>query len=254
MDFLNLAKKITIDSQFYVSLMATFLAVFFMLEQNTFRFSTVILLFITYLSGYTYTKYQKASFFTPIMIGNILAGILCLILILIHHDQITLCKWLTVIILGFLYNSNFLNYYIRKIPLLKIFYVGLVWGLMNGWVIFEQFQIQIFFITFFYITALVLPFDIRDMKADEIITFPNLIGIYKTKILAYLMILTSIIIALNYLATPFSVSFLISGFIATLFVYFSDIRREDFYYSFGVETCCGIGLIIYKILEILKVF
>jgi hypothetical protein len=45
-------------------------------------------------------------------------------------------------------------------------------------------------ITWLFISALVLPFDIRDMNSDDVVTFPILIGIQKTKFLAYLLVLS----------------------------------------------------------------
>ena len=254
MNCLKLLKKSVIDSQIYVSLMGTFFAVFFMIEQNTFRYPTFFLIFITYFNGYLYTKYQESKIFSPIFILNILAGLLCLTLIFIHHDYNTLYKWLIVVILGLFYNSSFLSYYIRKIPLLKIFYVGLVWGLINSWVIFENFHLPIFTITFFYITALVLPFDIRDIKVDQITTFPNLIGIEKTKYIAYFMLSVAAATAIKQLENTFAIAFSFSSLIAFAFVYFSSEEKKDSYYSFGVETCCGASLIFLGIIELFKVF
>ena len=81
MQIIKLLKKYVIDSEIYVSLMGTFLAIFFMLEQNVFRFPTVILIFITYFSGYLYTKYQNHQLFRKVLIFNIICGIISLILI-----------------------------------------------------------------------------------------------------------------------------------------------------------------------------
>ena len=173
MNNLKVLKKTVIESQFYVSLMGTLFSVFFMIEQNTFKFPAVFLIFTTYFSGYLYTKYQNTIYFNKILIVNILAGILCVIISIINHDEIHLLKWFTIVILGLLYNSIFLETHIRKIPLLKVFYVGLVWGLINSWLAQPQFNAPVFFISFLWVTALILPFDIRDMKSDTIQTFPN---------------------------------------------------------------------------------
>ena len=128
MQILKLLKKYVIDSEIYVSLMGTFLAIFFMLEQNVFRFPTVILIFITYFSGYLYTKYQNHQLFRTILIFNIICGVISLILIILNHNEIRILKWFVIVILGLLYNSYFLENYIRKVPLLKVFYVGFTWA------------------------------------------------------------------------------------------------------------------------------
>ncbi|SHE77349.1 UbiA prenyltransferase family protein [Chryseobacterium takakiae] len=249
MNFLKILKKSVIDSQLYVSLMGTLFAVFFMLEQNTFRYPTVFLIFITYFSGYLYTKYQKTKHFFKILVLNAVAGIICSLLIIHNHNEVRLIKWFIIVILGLLYNSFFLDVYIRKIPLLKVFYVGIVWALMNCWLTLPEFNIPIFLISFLFITALVLPFDIRDMKVDKVKTFPSLIGVQNTKYSAYILIFLSIIIASQYLTFNYAVSFFLSGIITFVFIYFSENERDDVYFSFGVETCSALPFLFSVIMK-----
>lgn len=249
MNFLKILKKSVIDSQLYVSLMGTLFAVFFMLEQNTFRFPTVFLIFITYFSGYLYTKYQKTKHFFKILVLNAVAGIICSLLIIYNHNEIRLIKWFIIVLLGLLYNSFFLDIYIRKIPLLKIFYVGLVWALMNCWLTLPEFNIPIFLISFLFITALVLPFDIRDMKVDRVKTFPALVGVQNTKYIAYVLIFLSIILASQYLIFHYAFSFFISGIITYIFIYCSENERDEAYFSFGVETCSALPFLFSVIMK-----
>ncbi len=249
MNTLKILKKYIIDSQLYVSLMGTFFALFFLLEQNTFRFPSVILIFITYFSGYLYTKYQRTKFFKKILVLNFIAGIVCACLIIINHNEIRLLKWFIIVVLGLLYNSFFLETYIRKIPLLKVFYVGLIWGLVNSWLTVSDFNFPIFFISFFFITALVLPFDIRDMKKDTVKTFPLLIGIQNTKYLAYLLIFVSTVLAILYLEYPYSTAFLLTSILSFIFIYFSENSRPDWYFSFGVETCSALPFLFLVLLK-----
>ena len=243
MQILNLLKKYIIDSQIFVSLMGTLLAVFFMLEQNLFRLPTVILIFITYFSGYLYTKYQQHRFFWKIFVFNVLCGIFSALLILANHNEIRLVKWAVIVFLGLLYNSSFLENQIRKIPLLKAFYVGFTWALINSWLIVPEFHPEIFTISLLFVTALVLPFDIRDMKDDKVVTFPKLIGVQKTKYLAYLMVFSSVVIATFGLKTDFSVSFFLTSFVTFIFIYFSEDSNRDTYFSLWVESCSGLPLL-----------
>lgn len=244
MSILNLAKKYLIDSQVYVSLMGTFLAGFFMLEQKIFRWPTLLLIFITYFSGYLYTKYQydKKKFF-KILIFNCICGIISVILILKNHNEYRLLKWAIIVILGLLYNSFFLEKFIRKIPLLKIFYVGLTWALINSWLILPEFNWSIFLISWLFISALVLPFDIRDMKSDDVVTFPILIGIQKTKFLAYALVFISGLLSISYLDLIFSLCFLLTTIITFLLIYFSENDNREAYFSFLVESCSGLPLL-----------
>ncbi|WP_343658776.1 hypothetical protein [Chryseobacterium sp.] len=249
MNILKVLKKTVIDSQMYVSLMGTLFAVFFMKEQNTFRFPTVLLIFITYFSGYLYTKYQYTKHFFKILVVNAVAGIVCAFLIIHNHNEIRLLKWFIIVVLGLLYNSFFLDVYIRKIPLLKVFYVGLVWALVNCWLTLPEFSIPIFMISFFFITALVLPFDIRDMNSDTVKTFPMLIGVQNTKYIAYILVFISSIISTLYLELHYALSFFITSIITYILIYFSENKRDDAYFSFGVETCSALPFLFLVIME-----
>lgn len=243
MQFLNLLKKYIIDSQIYVSVMGTFFAIFFMLEQNLFRFPTVILIFITFFSGYLYTKYQRHRFFTRILIFNILCGIFSAVLILLNHNEIRLLKWGVIVVLGLLYNSTFIENQIRNIPFLKVFYVGLTWALINSWLIVPEFHPEIFIISLLFVSALVLPFDIRDMKDDTVITFPQLIGVQKTKFMAYLMVFISMMLAIIFLKTDYALALFVTSSITFILIYFSENANKDSYFSFGVESCSGLPLL-----------
>lgn len=249
MNCLKVLKKTVIDSQLYVSLMGTFLAVFFMLEQNTFRFPSVLLIFITYFSGYLYTKYQNTKYFYRIFFLNVITGIISATLIIFNHNEIRLLKWAVIVVLGLLYNSFFLETYIRKIPLLKVFYVGLVWALVNSWLTLPEFNFPVFLISFFFVTALVLPFDIRDMESDRVQTFPKLIGVQNTKFLAYILVFISTILSVFYLKIHCAVSFYLTSVITFILIYFSESKRDDAYYSFGVETCSVLPFLFFIIME-----
>ncbi|MDI9880509.1 hypothetical protein [Flectobacillus longus] len=240
-------KKIIIDSQLYVALMGTLLATFFMLEEGSFRFPTFFLIFVTYFNGYIYTKYQGVSFFNKILIINSIIALISISLIFHNHNAHRFYKWMTISFLGLLYNSQFLSTTIRKIPLLKGLYVGIVWGLVNGWLSFHYFSFSIFLMTLLFITALILPFDIRDVETDSIITFPQLIGIKKTKYLAYGMLILAAGLSIIYLEEQYAIAFILTCFISMMFVFFTEKNNSDLYFSFGVETCSCLPFVIWSI-------
>lgn len=250
MFFINLIKKYLVDSQLWVSLMGTCLSLFFMLEQKIFRFPTLLLIFITFLSGYLYTKFQSSrTKLYKILFLNIVCGIASLFLIYHNHNEIRIVKWSVIVVLGFLYNSFFLEKFVRKIPLVKIFYVGLVWGLVNGWLIIPSFDWGNFLISFIYISALVLPFDIRDMQNDTITTFPRLVGIEKTKYLFYGFLSISILIAVYFLTPLYAAAFYLSCLVSGILMYFSHPDKPYLYYALGVEMCCGLPLFFLILLK-----
>ncbi|WP_276833555.1 hypothetical protein, partial [Chryseobacterium cucumeris] len=180
---------------------------------------------------------------------NAIAGIICAFLIIHNHNGIRLLKWFVIVVLGLLYNSFFLDVYIRKIPLLKVFYVGLVWALVNCWLTLPEFSIPIFLISFFFITALVLPFDIRDMNSDTVKTFPMLIGVQNTKYIAYALVFVSSIISAFYLDLEYALAFFMASIITYILIYFSENKRDDAYFSFGVETCSALPFLFLVIME-----
>lgn len=238
-------KKIVVDSQFYVSLMGTLLATFFMLEAHTFRFPTFFLIFITYFSGYLYTKYQNTRLFPKILLLNVLAGAVCVVLIIHNHNTDRLLKWFCIVALGLLYNSSFLSAPVRKFPLLKVFYVGLVWGLVNAWLSLPQLRVPFFWTSFLFITALVLPFDIRDMDTDDVVTFPKLIGVRNTKLLALLLLSLAAGVAYGYLRPPFGPAFAVAAGVAAIGVFLAQKNRPDAYYSFWIESCSALPLLFW---------
>ncbi len=241
---LNLLKKYIIDSQIYVSLMGTLFAVFFMMEQNIIKTPTIALIFITYFSGYIYTKYQNSKkVFYKVLIFNVICGIISAGLIIYNHNDGRLVKWLIIVVLGLLYDSKFLKYFVREIPLFKIFYVGLTWALINSWLILPEFNSEIFWISWIFITALVLPFDIRDMKSDTVITFPRLIGEQNTKYFAYILVFISLIIAIYYLKTDYSFAFFLTAIFTFVLIYYAENSNKDSYFSFWVESCSGLPLL-----------
>lgn len=245
MNSLNLLKKYIIDSQIFVSLMGTLFAVFFMYEQNIIKTPTIALIFITYFSGYLYTKYQNSGkLFYKILVFNIISGIISVALIIYHHNEVRLLKWGAIVVLGLLYDSTFLKFFVRKIPLFKIFYVGLTWALINSWLILPEFNLKIFWISWIFITALVLPFDIRDRKSDTVITFPMLIGVQNTKYFAYVLVFASLMISIFYLKPEFAFAFFITSIITFILIYFSDDSHKDSYFSFWVEGCSGLPFLL----------
>ena len=120
---------------------------------------------------------------------------------------------------------------------------------MNCWLTLPEFNIPIFLISFLFITALVLPFDIRDMKNDTVMTFPKLIGIQNTKYLAYILVFLACILSFFYLKTQFFISFSLACVVTFALIYFSENTNRDSYFSFGVELCSGLPLLFLLIIH-----
>ncbi len=250
---LKLLKKYLVDSQIFVSLMGTFFAAFFIIHENAFMWPTIVLLFITYFGGYLYTKFQQAKFFNHVLVVCGAGGLVCVFLIIQNHNIERLYKWFAISVLGLLYNSSFLASQIRKVPLLKVFYVALVWGVMNAWLSFKDFNFAIFVISFLFITALILPFDIRDMKSDTVITFPRLMGVQHTKNLAYTLVFLASCFACVYLKTDYALAFFFTSIVTFVLIYFADTEKPDAYFSVGVELCSGLPLLFLVLIRCFEI-
>ena len=178
-------------------------------------------------------------------------GLVCAALIFYNHNEIRLVKWLIIVVLGLLYNSVFLARVVRQVPLLKIFYVGLVWALVNSWLSYPGFDGNTFSISFLFVTALVLPFDIRDMRQDEIVTFPRLIGVKRTKLLACVLVIISAVLAFWHLASIYAAAFGLTSAVTLILIYFSENSRPDSYFSVWVELCAALPLLFLLLLKML---
>ena len=103
--------------------------------------------------------------------------------------------------------------------------------------------------SFFFISALVLPFDIRDMKQDDVVTFPRSFGLKKTKFLASLLLLTASITASVFLNGNEHIAFNVAAFISLLLVWKSTPEQPDVFYSFWVEICTALPFFFLVLLK-----
>lgn len=230
-----------VHNQIFVTLMGTLLSVFFLLNNNSISSIKISIIFLTYINGYSYTKFQNISQkFNKILFLNVISLSIGILLHVYYEMWNALCKWFIIIFLGLFYNTRFLWIEIRKIPLVKIFFVGFIWALVNAWLMFETMQWGIFFTTWLYITALIIPFDIRDEKQDDILTFPKLIGTKKSRFLAIMLLLMSLLPSMFFLKGIYFWSFFASVLVSIGFALFADEKRGELYFSIGVESCVGL--------------
>lgn len=242
-----------IKSQFFVALCATALSIFFMKEQGAYTSSYAFLVFITFWAGYIYTKYQNRVFqhdMVWILLGLFFSSII--ILFGIEEKQI-IVKWLILVVLGLLYNSQFLKFKARNLPFLKILYVGIVWSLACTWLVVPKWNFFHFLLCTLWITVLILPFDIKDASSDDIKTFPKQWGISATKRMAYLILFILGFMGLMSFSTSYFLSFGVAILVAVVWVKFSGYENTEIYYTIGVESCNLIPLFILCITDYLKI-
>lgn len=166
---------------------------------------------------------------------------------------------ITIIICGII--SLLYPFGIRKIPFLKIFIISIVWTTATFLLlVFENhivmdFSILIhFFIRFFFVLAITIPFDIRDLSFDaaELKTIPVLFGEANARLLAILFLILSQVMCIyllvfQLLELNYFLALLTSFFITSILILKSTSKKSEIYFSFGVEST---SVIFYLILAI----
>jgi len=143
---------------------------------------------------------------------------------------------------------------IREVPLLKIFLISFSWtyltvvipAITNN-IIFDIYVISIVMVYFLFVLAITIPFDIRDVKFDKIITLPSFFGIKNSKIIAYIsLFFCELIILLLYLYNSFNfsvfIALLITFEIASLFIFFTKKDNKELFFSFYIE---GLSILMF---------
>ncbi len=130
---------------------------------------------------------------------------------------------------------------------IKIYVIAFVWSgvtvllpLVNETDLFQWNVIATLFQRFLFIFALTLPFEIRDLRFDmaNLKTVPQIFGVYKTKIIGLLAILT--VIMLEFLKSNIDyyslLSLIFAGILLSILLKNSRIRQPKFFSSFWVEA------------------
>jgi 4-hydroxybenzoate polyprenyltransferase len=135
---------------------------------------------------------------------------------------------------------------LRKIPLLKAFVISYVWAgssvllpaLRNSISIVSSEVLQIFIERYFFLFALAIMFDIRDLSADHknIRTIPGLVGSFKTKVLSFLLLFVATILVLLDYKNPYLIcAFVISFLVAAFFIYKAKTDSGEYYFLLLVD-------------------
>lgn len=140
---------------------------------------------------------------------------------------------------------------LRSISGLKVYLIGLVWAgvtvflpLVNEHYAFDDDVLLTFIQRFVFIIALMLPFELRDLKYDSLKlgTIPQKIGVNRTKMLG--IVLGLIFFSLEFLKTHLIGHYVLVQFIITIIlllsIIFSRKEQSDVYTAFWVE---GIPLV-----------
>jgi len=175
----------------------------------------------------------------------VVLSILALLYLMSRLDYQVIILLIPVSLISFLYTLPLLgSTRLRDMHLIKIFLIAFVWSYLGalpiylsgarlglvGWVFVEK---------YFFLLAITLPFDIRDMNIDgKLKTIPTVVGVQKTYFLAYTSLIisysificcTSVLVDNREMYWIIAVSF--AYMISALFIHMSRNKTSDYYYS-----------------------
>ncbi|HET6243308.1 MAG: hypothetical protein H0V01_01960 [Bacteroidetes bacterium] len=154
---------------------------------------------------------------------------------------------------------------LRGVPYFKIVLIALTWTAVTVWLPIIEYgsdfsNTYIFVISLermLFLFAITLPFDIRDMKQDEILnvkTIPMILGVEKTKYLSFFLLIVfsfNTLLEKTWFATdPGIITALILSAIITGFV-ISFVKKEnnEYYYSFWIESTMLIQFLLLLVFD-----
>jgi 4-hydroxybenzoate polyprenyltransferase len=152
---------------------------------------------------------------------------------------------------------------LRDVNYVKIFLIALVWAWLTAFIpaywMHPQAPMSILAVgleRFFFIFAITLPFDIRDLKIDSatrVKTLPSAIGIQATKNLAYgCLIFMMLLAGWSWGMDNYSLRILLGLFLCALVCFFlirySTPQRPDYYYTAFMDGTMILQLVLLLLL------
>ena len=226
-------------------------------------------LFFGTITGYNFVKYADKISFKKwnLLLGKIqIFSFFCFLALIYYSFQLpfkTLAVTFGFATLTFFYAIPFLTYKrLRALVGLKIIIVAIVWAgvsliipLVNENVILTNSNWIGFLQRILFVLVLTLPFEIRDLKYDELAlgTLPQRVGVKSTKIIGTLLLLVILIVEflkqeINWIYT---ISLIIISGIMAVFLYLSEKEQSKYFASFWVESIPILWLVIIILLKLI---
>lgn len=151
---------------------------------------------------------------------------------------------------------------LREIPGIKIFLIALVWALVTVGILVEEHQLVwttdvwlLFLHRLFFVFAITIPFDIRDLKYDslQLKTIPTVLGEEKARYVAYaaLAVYELLVIAQFIFGETLSwqvlIALLSTSAVTAYLLYKSKSDSSEYHFSFWVE---GASVLMYIFLQL----
>lgn len=223
----------------------------------------LLFVFFASVSGYNFIKYATVAGWKHYSLNPMLRAIqifsflsflgMCRLVFMMPLHVIYLLIVSFLLVFAYVFPLRGKNF--RSIPYFKIPIVALVWAMVTVFLpqIYEDNRIEtqtviLFVQRFLLIAVLMLPFEIRDLKFDELKlhTVPQLIGVKNTKLLGVVLLAVIIFIELFFLESRFVWIACFVYFLTAAFLLNAKKNQSFYYTAFWVEAIpvFWIGLII----------
>ena len=151
---------------------------------------------------------------------------------------------------------------LREMPGAKIFLIALVWSIYSVALVTlenESFysldNLLLFISRFSFILAITIPFDIRDLKYDDLSlkTIPQIFGEQKAKMIAlYCLAFFELVSIFHFFVGDFSwqilLALMLTSLLSGILIIKSSQEKNNFFFSFWLE---GVSIIMYLLLFII---
>ena len=223
--------------------------------------TVVVYNFIKYASTLPYYFFTKNTPVKKIQILSFISGFFLVISVFFLKTNTILIGFiLFVLCLTYVVPLNRTSINIRNYSKVKIFIVAFCWAGATILMPFaENTRIDLwdnvwqFLQRFIFVFVYTLPFEIRDLEYDSIKlkTIPQVIGINKTKILAYLLLIIFCVIGffIDSEGSKFFLSDIIIAFTTAVLISKTKLDQSKYYTSFLVEGLPIFWLIVILIVE-----
>lgn len=225
-----------------------------------------LFLFSASVTGYNFVKYAGYAKFHHRSLTRQLRSIqvfsfLCFILLLVSllkQSQLFLLYAGALGLFTLLYAVPFLPNHknLRHIKVLKIIIIAAVWALATaGLPLIDAPDVDPLFLLrivnyFIFVLALIIPFEIRDLKFDapNLGTLPQLIGVTKTKKVGYLLLALYLLLSFQLPLEAFALTInFIMALLAGVAIKYASKNQHFYYAAFWVESLPIVWFILYFI-------
>ncbi len=220
-------------------------------------YDLLVFIFFGTITGYNFIKYAPIAKFHHSSLSNNLKAIQIFSFVIFTGLIITLFLQGAEVLFTSAILGLFTLFYafpffgkqrkLRDVPGLKIFIISFVVAgvtVLLPLVDKENFPFRDHIIDFIQrciiAMVLILPFEIRDMEKDDtqLSTIPQKIGVARTKLFGYIMILAFILMEFmkSNIHSPYLISLFLLGILSFIFLKRSSVEQEEYFASFWVEA------------------